>query len=452
MRKYFVSLIVVLALSLLSSLSSVHANETAEYSKVKVEDSLEKNTMQDFEMPTDRIKMSQGTNQPILKNKLGIKQHRMITSSVTSQATNDSPNTPAIIEIGQVYTDKITEEGQQKWYRFEHNNSGKLTVIMQTVQSASIDYDLHLFKLNEETMTLEEEVISSYDSEKNEQLSKISEGGIYYIAVNSVTGSEPNLPFTFLVQQSTSYDQKEPDDNIYQAPAYLNHIYESQTIDNSYDLDWFILQVDQEKTLTVNLDNPSSADYQLDIFDLELNGLAGLEDNEKYSISFPPGTYLLRVQSTSLDYDANQSYTLDIKEQAGEATSAEILNINTDGNVEGYMNYGYGYKWRIDGFMEVEGKAVDENGTPVPNTNIEVRIITVLNNRAYIEPGLTDRKGNFKIKIPKIQEAVGNYSYTTYSSYHYFDIIPFDIMSNGKVLDSNENSLYHFAYSTYRPH
>ncbi|RFA33516.1 hypothetical protein CAI16_14350 [Virgibacillus dokdonensis] len=78
--------------------------------------------------------------------------------------------------------------------------------------------------------------------------------------------------------------------------------------------------------------------------------------------------------------------------------------------------------------------------------------MAVRNDKVYMESSTTDRNGNFIIEIPSIQEAAGKYAYTAPASHHYFDIIPIVFLSNSNVLDSNENSLYHFAYSTYRPH
>ncbi|UOQ43401.1 carboxypeptidase-like regulatory domain-containing protein [Halobacillus salinarum] len=405
-----------------------------------------------------KLSLLDNESKPVIKKDLkgnesqvNKKNLKSLQQSVSTQAENDSPNTAGLIEIGNVYTDYITEEGQAKWFAFQNDSPGKLTVIMQTVQSADVNYDLHLFKLNEETMTLEEETISSYGPQKNEQISKISEGGTYYIAVNSTSGFNADSPFALLVQKSTSYDQSEPDDNIWQAPAFQNNIYTQQTIDNGYDMDWVILQVDEDKTLTVNLNNPGSSDYQLDFFDTSLNPLAGLDDNTNYSINFTAGTYLLRVQSTSTSFDANQPYTLDIKEQA-QATDVVITNVDTDDNVEGYLDYGYGDKYRIEHFMNISGQLFDAEGIAVPNANVEVSFTTVLNELVYHKSGTTDSNGNFTIKFPKIQEAVGEYGYNNSVSYHYFDIIPLEVFSNGNRLNSNEDTLYHFAYSVYRPH
>lgn len=391
-------------------------------------------------------------NKELIEQKSTLSKGTLAQKSAGIQATNDSPNTAGGIEIGNVYTDTISAEGQAKWFTFNNDTQGKLSVIMQTVPSEDINYDLHLFKLNEETMTLEEELISSYGPGKNEQLSKISEPGTYFVAVNSVTGYDEATPFALLVQKSSNYDQSEPDDNIWQAPGYLNNVYTQQTIDNAYDMDWVLLQVDEGKTLSLNLNNPTGIEYQIDIFDTALNPLTGLDDNTHYNIDFGAGTYLLRVQSTSVDFDPNQSYTLDIREAAGPATDVVITDVDTDDNVEGYLDYGYGDMYRIEHFMNISGQIFDENGISVPNTSVEVHFTTALNDEVYTETGVTDRDGNFTIGFSDINEAVGNYGYDNYSSYHYFDIIPLVVSSNGEILNSNEDSLYHFAYSIYQPH
>ncbi|MEF2294007.1 pre-peptidase C-terminal domain-containing protein [Virgibacillus dokdonensis] len=197
MKKFIVSLLIAFLVPVFGFFNYVNASETLDFSKVQLQNSLEKNTIINFESPEEMIKI-QGNTRSVLEKSVGVKKNEVKPTKVSDQATNDSPNNAVAIDIGGVYKDYITEEGQQKWYRFENSMAGKLTVVMQTVQSTSIDYDLHLFKLNEETMTLEEVVTSSYGGGKNEQLSKLTEGGIYYIAVNSVSGADPNSPFALL--------------------------------------------------------------------------------------------------------------------------------------------------------------------------------------------------------------------------------------------------------------
>lgn len=372
--------------------------------------------------------------------------HRSLMAETNS---NDSPDNATVISIGNVYSDIITQENEQKWYVFENDEPGKLTVILQTVQSSSVDYDLHLFKLNEETMTLEEQITSSYGPGINEQLSRIADPGIYFICINSFQGYDANTPFYFLINYSETYDSKEPDDNIWQAPVYTDEIFQNQTLDNYYDVDWFVFQVSSNKTLAVNLTDPSNPDlntgYQLDIFDQNLNPLASLSSNTHYSVTFQPGVYLLRVVHGS-SYNPQQEYTLNITREVARAV---ISKVDSDPNVAGYVNYGYGYKWRIEHYAVFHGQLLDNNGSPVPHADVLVAIETRLNNKIYTETGLTDDNGNFSISISNIQEAIGEYSWYGPVSIHYYDIIPLVILSNGKTIECNENSLYHFAYSIY---
>ncbi|MCM3763141.1 hypothetical protein M3212_20700 [Alkalihalobacillus oceani] len=75
---------------------------------------------------------------------------------------------------------------------------------MQTVASQNVDYDLHLFKLNESTMMLEEQLSSTYGPALDEQIARISDEGIYFIAIQSWQGFDINNPFAFIVQHPLS--------------------------------------------------------------------------------------------------------------------------------------------------------------------------------------------------------------------------------------------------------
>lgn len=59
----------------------------------------------------------QGNTRSVLEKSVGVKKNEVKPTKVSDQATNDSPNNAAAIDIGGVYKDYITEEGQQKWYR-----------------------------------------------------------------------------------------------------------------------------------------------------------------------------------------------------------------------------------------------------------------------------------------------------------------------------------------------
>lgn len=167
-------------------------------------------------------------------------------SSFTTQ-TNDNPNNAQYIQMDTVYSDYLTEQIQTRWYVFEASEAGKLTAYMQTVASTFVDYDLHLFKLNESTMTLEDQVYSTYGPSMNEQVATLTTGGIYFIAIDSWNGYDNTNPFAFIVTHSPSFDNNEPDDNIWQATIYSTTFNHFGTIDNEFDQDWIILSLINSK-------------------------------------------------------------------------------------------------------------------------------------------------------------------------------------------------------------
>ncbi|MCR6112154.1 Ig-like domain-containing protein [Bacillus sp. A301a_S52] len=362
---------------------------------------------------------------------------------------NDSPNNAYSIDIDGVYQDVLTEEGQTKWYLFENIEPGKLTVFLQTVNSENIDYDLHLFKLNEDTMTLENQLSSTYGPGMNEQLAQISDGGIYFVAVSSWEGYDENTPFYFTVLHSSDYDSQEPDDNIWQATLYNNEIQVNGTVDNEFDLDWKMLSLDEEKILNTRLAHNADASYQLDIFDMNLNLLASFSDNQSYNnYVFPEGDYFIRVASTS-SYDAMEAYNLSMTEAGPPPSRVNVTRIDSDGGVQGYIDYGYGNFWRIRSNITIHGQLLDNNGNPVANAPVEFTVIREINNTPISGASTTDSDGNFSVNINNIGPAAGYLSYYTGYRIHYFDLIPLIASSNSVQLQSNESGVYHFAYSTF---
>ncbi|WP_139488518.1 peptidase [Brevibacillus dissolubilis] len=364
----------------------------------------------------------------------------------------DDNNTPAMATYFQkdtVVTDVITEEGGEQWFFFRNDQAGKVTVYMDTVDSTTVDYDLHMFKYNETTGALEEQVSSVYLAGQNENLSKIATPGYYFIAVNSASGFDAANPFAFIVKHSSQYDAAEPDDNAYYAKAKSDKFSVSQTIDNDFDEDWIKYNVTTATNFAVQLTNNGSGAYRTDILDTNLNVLATLNQNTRYNIGFPQGTFFIRVISTT-SVSPTQVYTLS-SAQTTVPSQISVSRISSDGGVEGYINYGYGSMWRIYRNITVTGQAKTASGTPAYNAPVTIRIIARLNNTVHLGTAITDSYGNFSIPISNITPARGDYSFYASASTHYYDIIPIDGYYGNTRLSMNVSSLYHFAYSMYHP-
>ncbi|MGE6226271.1 Ig-like domain-containing protein [Paenibacillus chitinolyticus] len=369
-------------------------------------------------------------------------------------ALNNNPNNAIQVVTGAVYADKITEEGGQRWYVFQTNNPGKLTAYLQTIPSASIDYDLHLFRYDPATSSLVEQETSSYGPQSNEQISRIAPAGIYFLAVSAYTGFDANTSYYFTVVESPSYDAAEPDDNIWHAQQKTDSFTVSgRTIDNSLDVDWIKYTVTAAKSFHIKLANSApGTTYQLQIFNQNLGSLGTVDQNKDVDASLTPGTYYLRVVSLN-SFNATVPYSLTFSEYKAPA-SVEIVSIKSEPNIDSgeRINYGRGDKWRIQNYMTVTGIARDASGAPAYNASVSVFIEALRNNQLYSGTAVTDSNGRFTLTINGIQAASGRYAYSGYVSTHYYDIIPMWVYSGGTQLNANDNSLYHFAYSIYNPH
>ncbi|WP_068775904.1 hypothetical protein [Paenibacillus sp. FJAT-26967] len=385
--------------------------------------------------------------------KAGKLEARLQNSLVTT-AINDSPGSAATVVTGAVYSDKISEASGQRWYVLQTNSPGKLTAYLQTVQSASVDYDLYLFRYDPATSQLVEQEVSSYGPGSNEQISRIAPAGIYFLAVDAYAGFDAVNPYYFTVVQSPVYDAAEPDDNIWHAQLKTDSFtVNQQTIDNTLDADWFKLTVTASKKFHINLSNTAAGtNYQLQIFNQNLGSVGSVNQNTNVDASLGAGTYYLRVVSLNSS-NASAPYTLAFNEFK-TPTQVNIQSITSDPNIDAgaRINYGQGNKWRVQNYMTVTGLAQDASGAPAFNAPVTVLIQTKLNNQVYSASTTTSSTGSFSVTISGIQPAIGQNMFTGYASYHYYDIIPFQVYSNGNQLVSNDSSLYHFGYSIYRPH
>ncbi|MFS0838517.1 Ig-like domain-containing protein [Paenibacillus sp. 1P03SA] len=369
-------------------------------------------------------------------------------------ALNNNPNNAAQVVTGAVYSDKITEADGQRWYVFQTTAPGKLTAYLQTIPSASIDYDLHLFRYDPATSSLVEQETSSYGPQSNEQISRIAPAGIYFLAVSAYTGFDANTAYYFTVVESASYDTAEPDDNIWHAQQTTDSFTVSgRTIDNSLDADWIKYTVTAAKSFHIKLANSApGTTYQLQIFNQNLGSVGTVDQNKDVDGSLSPGTYYLRVVSLN-SFNASVPYSLTFGEFKAPA-SVDIVSIKSDPNVDAgqRINYGEGNKWRIQNYLTVTGLAKDASGAPAFNAPVTVYIQTKLNNKIYSGTGTTSSNGTFSVTISGIQPAIGQNAFYGYASTHYYDIIPILFYSGGTQLSANDSSLYHFGYSIYSPH
>ncbi|MDK8179967.1 Ig-like domain-containing protein [Paenibacillus sp. UMB4589-SE434] len=364
-------------------------------------------------------------------------------------AINNNPNSAIPVVTSVVYSDKISEANGERWYTFQTTTPGKVTVYLQTVQNAAVDYNLHLFRLDTTTYNLVEQEISSYGPQTNEQISRIAPAGIYYVAVNAQAGFDAANPYLFTIQESPVYDSAEPDDNVWRAKPLTDSInLLQQTLDNLYDEDWVKLTVTAAKSFRINFTNSApNTNYQVQLFNQNLQSLGTINQNTDVLGSFAQGTYYIRVLSLS-SYNAVQPYKLTFTEFKAP-TQVNITHVSTisDVNAGQRINYGEGYMWRFKDSITITGLAKDASGAPAFNAPITVAFLTKLNNKVYQAQTTTSANGTFSVTISGVQPAIGQYSAHVTVSRHYYDIIPLQVYYNGSALSANDTTLYHYAYS-----
>lgn len=124
----------------------------------------------------------------------------------------------------------------------------------------------------------------------------------------------------------------------------------------------------------------------------------------------------------------------------------QISDITSDGGVAGFVNYGYGSKWRVKTNITVNGVAYGTNGQPIANAAVVIEIDVKGSATPATTAVTTNSSGAFSAPMTLIA-AIGQYQYDNGVSWHYYDIVPIKFRSNNQALTANIVDLYHFAYA-----
>lgn len=364
--------------------------------------------------------------------------------------TNTTPDQALFIQTGQAYQGYIAAEGESRWFYTQVSSPAKLTSFLNVVNSASIDYDLALYYLNEQTSTIEQVAFSTKGPTQYEQLSHIAKAGYYFVQVSSYQGFDTTNPFTLFNGLSDSYDSNEPDDNPWLAKDKgATSFISTQNIDNSFDEDWTKVTLTAQSKMNLRLDNTSAyGTYQLRLFNANLVSQGTLAQNTNGQVTVPAGTYYLQVLAPS-NFDLTTPYKLSVNYQTADVSRVTVSDITTDGGVYGFIDYGQGKMWRVKSNIVITGRALDATGNPVGNAIITTNITTVLNKKVITASATTDAYGNFIMPVYINNPGVGNYSFQSSRYRHYYDIVPIQFFNNNKQLTSSISTLYHFAYEIY---
>ncbi|WP_224361120.1 hypothetical protein [Hyalangium versicolor] len=362
---------------------------------------------------------------------------------------NNSPQTAQYLDLNTQVSATLAVQDEQAWYYVYVPANGKVTAFLQTVNNASLDYDLYLYKYNPADGTLALQAYSFYAPTHYEQVSTpAATGEIYFIAVHAYQGADPVNPYTLAVLYSSLPDVDEPNDNPWQARSATDGISASRTLDNAFDEDWTALTVTQENTFVFSLNTAATGTYQLHLFATNIHGtsLATVNKNTQAAFTLSPGTWYVRVLSLDTVTPA-EPYTVRVAVAAGALTDIKVLNHT---GVEDYINYNpaYGPSWRIQTTATFKGTLKDRYGRVLPNTPVNLAVYTPSTYRKQtFATGVSDASGAFSIPV-ELPGALGVLKYDFVFGAEHYDMASFTLSAEGASVGRH---LWHYAYTEWYP-
>lgn len=235
-----------------------------------------------------------------VKEKMIIKNLFVEKTNQKDLRDNTNPNDAQVVGINTVIKGNIAVEGENRWYGTVIDEKMKLTTIVAL--SKEQDFDLYIYKLNEETMSLE---LMSYSTNKqgvNEVLNSIVSSGTYYFRVNGYSGTGEFDMFFF---GSTKDKDMEVNDTFDEATYMGDSGFSYKAIiDNPVDIDIYKLTLSNGKKFKLKLENPSKSNYAVYYSD----GENLYKFNEMIFLN--PGTHYFVVKSVDGTYSQSDSYLL----------------------------------------------------------------------------------------------------------------------------------------------
>lgn len=366
--------------------------------------------------------------------------------STQASSSNTSADNASLVTVNSMQYDLIAKENQQRWFYF-WSDAGKLTVDLTAPYSTDVDYDVYLFKYNDEEGSISVIAGSENEDTADEHFAIMVEAGVYFILVNGYSGYDAVNSFQLGIGYSDTYDAAEIDDTFATATTVTVPFSITGTIDNAYDHDYVKITVTEPGAVAFTLSNNGSSNntYRMDVYNAAGIRLDDVLQGYEKTISLNPGNYYLRTRATVYGGDSESTYTL----TGSFKTSAASVIVTKAGDA--FINYGQGQFWRIiDSANVITGIAYDANGNPAANANIEIQVDVVTGNATKTFSTTTDSNGNFSIRL-NIGNGAGRYIYDSGVSYHYYDLIDIRFYSNGTRITSNISKLYHFAYQVSHP-
>lgn len=354
-----------------------------------------------------------------------------------------------------------------------------LQVQLTTPANADLDYDLYLLDADGQVLTG-----CDYYTYLNGSLGTLPEAfgyftlgdtATYYIYVLSSQGGSINQAFTLDYSISVACDRWESDENAREALPFTFGVggayIDSRNLSSPVDNEFYEITIPSDRIydkLKITATTSSANTCSVEVYqNISSSGYQMKRVGSGSTIPVSTGTYYIRVSNakTMEQYDDLdiQNYTLSIT----PILTANTIVITDLSGTEGknkVVNYpGYGTYFRTEtGNLTIYGVAAAADSTTGSLYAVEGQEITgtyyspawdannTPSNAYRTATGYTDSQGNFTITIP-LPNAIGKYTYDSGVSYHYFDICAVQALVADNPSVSDEQPIFHLAYTSYHP-
>lgn len=225
-------------------------------------------------------------------------------SGTTDDATpeNTSPSDAIYIAPNTGVNGNIVVDTEIRWYITQLTEKSKVSQIMTL--SETQNFDLFLFKYNQEEGKLDIVTGSVLGKGQQEAFDVVLEAGIYFIGIESKEGTGTFTLYNFVSTLDVDYEVNDTVDNSTVIDQNFNTTING-VLDNPTDKDYYKVEVSNKKVLNVKLISPDNK-YTVLYYD----------GNDYYNIpetcTLEAGTHYFLVYAENSDFSATEPYKLEM--------------------------------------------------------------------------------------------------------------------------------------------
>ncbi|MBD5543343.1 MAG: hypothetical protein HDR01_03605 [Lachnospiraceae bacterium] len=250
-----------------------------------------------------------------------------VYSDSEDSESNTDPNYAYVVTNDIVMQGAIETENEMRWYAFSLSERSKVCILLQMVET--MDADLYMFQLNEETYDLE--LLGGSANEglgTSEYFNNVMDAGVYFFAVS---GYEGTGAFAFAYYQSTADVAYEVNDTSSTATTVAFNSNVIGVIDSPYDIDYYKFTVTTPTIIQYSISSSNG-------YSLLYAGKSGSSsaiytvNSSSKSYKIMPGTYYFAVLSESGSYSATSTYTVNFKKVGAMSGDSSVTLVGISEN------------------------------------------------------------------------------------------------------------------------